>query len=81
MSVKGMARERSHYSAECVVCNERVEVTTLDEFRRCHWCRKQLLAGSMSSIEMEREAVPCDRCGIASGAWPNVACMCFEEEA
>jgi len=43
MSVKGLARERSHYSAECVVCNERVDVPTLDEFGRCRVCRKQLL--------------------------------------
>lgn len=45
MSEKGLLRERSHYSAECVVCNERVEVPTLDEFGRCRWCRKQLLEG------------------------------------
>ncbi len=43
MSDKGLPRELSHYSAECVVCDDRVEVTTLDEFRRCRWCRKQLL--------------------------------------
>lgn len=43
MSDKGLVRERSHYSAECVVCTERVEVPTLDEFGRCRVCRKQLL--------------------------------------
>ena len=45
MSTKGLPRELSHYSAECVMCRERFEVTTLDEFRRCRVCRKQLLEG------------------------------------
>lgn len=41
--MKGLQRELSHYSAECVVCSERVDVPTLDEFRRCRICRKQIL--------------------------------------
>lgn len=43
MSDKGLPRELSHYSDECVVCHDRVDVTILDEFRRCRVCRKETL--------------------------------------
>lgn len=54
MSDKGLPRELSHYSDECVMCHEQVEVTTLDEFRRCRVCRKQLLDGKM------QQCINCD---------------------